>query len=984
MEPERWQAILRTYEAALERDPAEREAFLDEACAGDEERRREVASLLAFEGSEEHFIDTPALEVAARALALAADDDTFQTGSDAEGKTSDHYRMLQKPGTGSDASASDEPKRSKGAAAQTVGHFRILSELGKGGMGEVYLAEDQKLRRKVALKVLAREFAGHQDSRRRFEQEARAASALNHPNIVTIYEIGQADDMHFMATEFVDGGTLKTWRHAERRDWRAGVTLLAGVANALAAAHTAGILHRDIKPDNILVTKTGVAKLADFGLAKLVESIEGESGMQAPTESRTRPGIIMGTIAYMSPEQASGRPIDARSDIFSFGVVLYETLAGRRPFEGATELELLQTIIHRRHIPLGVELPFELAMVVDKSLEKDPTDRYQTMRDLAVDLRRALRHNATQTKPAVAIKGRRRWLPWVVVLGLAIAIGVRELMRPVAIPDNPLSNAQFTRLTDFPGTELDAAISPDGKFVAFLSDRDGPFQVWWSQARSGQFLKIHDQDERSVVQTLGFTADGTEIWLNGGAPVVDGVNIRRLRLMPASGGPVRPFLGERVVNAAWSRDGSSVAYHTNEPGDPMFVADRTGANARQIFIGRPGTHNHYPAWSPDGRWIYFVSGIWETYEMDLWRISSSGGEPERLTQHNNDLIDVAVLDSRTLLYVAPADDRSGPWLWTFDIDSKATRRLSFVEKYTSVSASADGQRIVGTIASPSASLASVPILDRIAEPRDLKPFPLPTVRALSPRFGGSSLFYLSSRGAGDGLWRYQDGQAVEIWKGSEGALREPPAISQDGQRVAIVLRQHGRLRLHVITADGAQLQALTEIVDVRGAASWSPDGNWIVTDGYDANGEGLFKIPTNGGPPLRLRSGTAFNPVWSPDGNFIAYTGTLAGPDAPLQLARPDGTSVEIPLIRIPVEGQRYRFLPSGKGLVYMQGMAGFVHQDFWLLDLTTKKTRQLTQLIQRSNPGAMRTFDITPDGKQIVFDSLQENSDIVLIERTK
>src|SRR5262249_34172015 len=159
-------------------------------------------------------------------------------------------------------------------------------------------------------------------SRRRFEQEARAASALNHPNIVTIYEIGQADDLHFMATEFVDGGTLKSWRQAERRDWRTRVTLLVGVANALAAAHTSGILHRDIKPDNILVTKSGIPKLADFGLAKLVESLEGESGMHAPAESRTRPGIIMGTIAYMSPEQASGRPIDARSDIFSFGVVL--------------------------------------------------------------------------------------------------------------------------------------------------------------------------------------------------------------------------------------------------------------------------------------------------------------------------------------------------------------------------------------------------------------------------------------------------------------------------------------------------------------------------------------------------------------------------------------------------------------------------------------------------------------------------------------
>lgn len=942
MKAERWRQVETLFHAARELMPADRAEFLAKACVGDEGLRREIDSLLT-----EHDRGAAVLEDGA-----------------------------------SDLAAEWARDQQRATIGQTLGHFRILSQLGKGGMGEVYLAEDQSLRRKVALKLLPREFSGQKDSLRRFEQEAQAASALNHPNIVTIYEIGHANDTHFIATEFVDGGTLKTWCQAEKRTWRETVGLLVGIADGLAAAHAAGILHRDIKPDNILVGKNGVAKLADFGLAKLLERTDSQTVTKTTTEGSTRPGIILGTIAYMSPEQASGRPIDARSDVFSFGLVLYEVLAGRRPFEGATDLELLQSIIHRLQLPLSEDLPFELRLVVDKSLEKEPSDRYQTMRDLVVDLRRVLRHKGADAEPASRIKPRRRWSPWVAIVALAAGFGVREMMRPVPTPENPLANAQFTRLTDFDGAELDAAISPDGRFVAFVSDRDGPFQVWLTQVGSGRFIKLEDQDERNQVRSVGFSADGSEIWLGGNG--VPPSPIRRLRLIALIGGIPRPFLRERVINVAWSPDGASVAYHTNEDGDPIFVADRTGSNARQIFVGRAGWHNHYPTWSPDGRWIYFVSGIWATHEMDLWRIPSSGGEAERLTQHNNDVVSPAPLDRRTLLYVTREKDGSGPWLWTLDVDRRITRRLSFgVEKYMSVAASADGRKIVATVANPSAGLWSVPILNRLAEERDVKPFPLPTVRALGPRFGGTSLFYLSSRGSGDGLWRYQDGQAFEIWKGENGALLEPPAVSPDGQRVAFVLRKQGKLRLQVISADGADIKPLAQMIDVRGAACWSGDGKWIATDGYDEQGEALFKIPIDGSAPVRLAAGTAFNPVWSPDGNLIVYTGANVGPEAPLLAVRPDGNSAELPMIRIPVEGERYRFLPNGGGLVYMHPSreGSNSRQDFWLLDLATKESHQLTQL---SSAAAIRTFDITPDGKQIVFDRSRENSDVVLIDLAK
>jgi len=292
-----------------------------------------------------------------------------------------------------------------------------------------------------------------------------------------------------------------------------------------------------------------------------------------------------------------------------------------------------------------------------------------------------------------------------------------------------------------------------------------------------------------------------------------------------------------------------------------------------------------------------------------------------------------------------------------------------------VAASADGRRLVATVANPGASLWTVPILDSPAEDRDVKRFPLPTVRALAPRFGGQALFYLSSHGAGDGLWRYQDGQALEIWKGADGTLLGPPAVSFE-RRVAFALRKDGKLRLHALTADGADLQPLADMIDARGAACWSPDAKWIATGGNDAQGAGLFKIPVEGGAPTRLVAGQALNPVWSPDGGLIVYSGPNVGLDAPLLAVRPDGTRMELPAIMVRREGERARFLPNGKGLVYMQGL--LTAQNFWLLDLATKNTRPLTRL---NNPAAMRTFDITPDGKQIVFDRRRENSDIVLID---
>ena len=367
----------------------------------------------------------------------------------------------------------------------------------------------------------------------------------------------------------------------------------------------------------------------------------------------------------------------------------------------------------------------------------------------------------------------------------------------------------------------------------------------------------------------------------------------------------------------------------------------------------------------------------------------SGESPEQLTHQNAPVNFLVPLDLRTLLYVARAEDWTGPWLWALDVESKVTRRVTTgLEQFTSVSASRDGRRVVATVARPTASLWRAPLLDRLVEERDAEPYPVPTERALAPRFGGTSMFYLSlsARGTGDGLWRVQNNQSFEVRKGADGVLLEPPVVSPDGSRVAVVVRQQGKRHLAIMSADGTNSRILAASIDIqgwaeRGAADWSPDGKWIVAGGDDGHGKGLFKIPVDGGAPVQLVKGEAHNPVWSPNDDLIVYaTGTPfagAGGANVLRGVKPDSTPVVMPDVRVRAGGA-HRFLPSGTGLVYLPSIES---QDFWLLDLATGQTRQLTRLADR---GYLNGFDITPDGKYLVFDRTQQNADIVLIDLPK
>lgn len=865
MQAERWEQIDRLFDAVLEREPAERASFLANACAGDDELRREVESLLAAHERAEKFIEAPAMEVAAKAAA-------------AQGKIFS-------------------------ALGREIGPYRVLSLLGAGGMGEVYLAEDTRLGRRVALKLLPAEFTHDAERIRRFEREARAASALNHPNIITIYEIGQSDGAYFIATEFVEGQTLRDFMVAARPQIKAAMNVIAQVADALSAAHAAGIIHRDVKPENIMLRPDGYVKVLDFGLAKLTEPAPDHDGSHKSTETaRTDTGAVMGTVAYMSPEQALGQEVDHRTDIFSLGVVLYEMTAGTHPFKGPTAAATFDALLNREPPAPVISNPDvcpELERIIGRALEKDREVRYQTATDLRAELKRWQRtldsspttstpiHSSPSrmphaTRPGPAVKAAIALAALLMVAGVVFVALRRLPPQEVAAPPRNLS---FAQLTDQPGTELFPSLSPDGKSVVYASKASGNWDLY--------LQRVGGKNPRNL--TVDSTTDDTQPAFS---PDGERIAFRSERerggifVMGATGESVKR-LSDFGYHPAWSPDGREVACATHNIEDPndrtlersdIWIVNATTGEKRQL-TGEPIGDAAQPQWSPAGARLAYWSRR-KGGQRDLWTIPAAGGTPVPVTDDAAfDWNPVWSPDGRHLYFVS---DRGGQMnLWRVPIEEGTGKVTGLPESLTTpspyaqhLSFSRDGRRAVYV-----SQVSSKNILKADFNP-DTGELTGRSV-AITQGFKHTSQPNLSP----DGEWFVYSTQGEKqedlfiIDKDGAGAPRQltddhfkdrHPRWSPDGHRIVFYSDRSGRYEAWTINRDGSGLQQMTFTTGLTVIYTfWSPDGArlvynlrdescWIIEAGKPWVEQTPQRVPN---PPDHSDVFRAFS--WSPDGRKL-------------------------------------------------------------------------------------------------------------------
>jgi Tol biopolymer transport system component len=591
--------------------------------------------------------------------------------------------------------------------------------------------------------------------------------------------------------------------------------------------------------------------------------------------------------------------------------------------------------------------------------------------------------------PPVQAQGKvgllRRWrfvLP--LAMAGAVAIGAILWLRSTErFWRNPIADARFQTVTDFDGLEQAAAVSRDGHFVAFLSDRDGSTDVWVTQVGSGEFHNLTHGSAPGLanpsIRTLGFSPDGSLVtfWVRRS----DGANGGDISVwaVPTLGGEPRPYL-EGVAEFDWTRDGSRLAYHTPGPGDPLFVSDgNLRQESRPIFTSPAGLHGHFPIWAPDTAFLYFVQGSLPD-KLDIWRICPAGGTPERITSHHGQVTYPVMLDQRTLMYLASDPDGSGPWLYSLDVERRIPHRLiPGLDRYTSLAASADGRRLVVTRATANGTLWRLRIPDSPAEVSEANRIPLTTSTGSSPRLGRDYLLYVSAAGTAESIWKLANGTSTELWRGEGVRILGGPAISPDGRYIAFSVRQNGRTLLYAMQADGMNARVVTDSLDLQGALAWEPDGQSITSAANDHGVPHLFRVPINGGSPTPFVGEYSVDPAWAADGSIVVYSGPDIGTTFSVKAVTAEAAPHPLPALTLTRGARHLAFLSGGRALVVLRGE--IQHKDLWLIDLVTGAERQLTHLAPEFD---IRDFDISPDGRDVVIERVQERSNVVLLDLSR
>jgi Tol biopolymer transport system component/tRNA A-37 threonylcarbamoyl transferase component Bud32 len=772
----------------------------------------------------------------------------------------------------------------------TVGRYELLEKLGEGGMGVVYRARDVNLNRLAALKFLPPHAELDSDRKRRFLQEAQAASALNHPNIVTIYEIGLAPPHEFIAMEYVQGTPLDALIGASGLPFRDVLAYSIQIADALAAAHAAGIVHRDVKPANVLISNSGVAKVLDFGLAKLAEraSTAGDDvthTVAIGSSSRTVEGTIMGTVSYMSPEQAEGKAVDHRSDIFSFGAMVYEMLTGKRAFVGDSAVSTLAAILRAEPADVTEQLPDvpkEFNRIVRRCLEKAPERRWQSMADVRAvveDLKQDVQSGQLraailgEAAPATPRSFHSRWF-----LGIAGAIVVAAAGLVMLQPRETRTAASyvFRRLTSDAASNVAPAISPDGKLVAYSSDRaqSGTTDIWVQQVAGGEPVRL--TSGLGLCHSPTFSPDGSRIAFQGGP------DSRGVYLVSTFGGEARRIADGR--GPMFSPDGTQISY-MGPMADRIMVMPVVGGTPREVPVKHPVINR--ALWLPDGKRFLFLGAdaLPVSRTFDWYTIPVEGGEESSCDAakwlHNpfNRAAPNAITSEGVVIFAGEAD-AANLYRIPFDV---ARRRVTGGPVPLTVApginfwpaASADGTKVVfGNASSFNTNLWAMNIDAATGtvtgEPRRVTgglvdrtaPYPSPD---------GKRLAYKATSG------RMQEIRVLELGTGQETRIAEtadatPPVISDDGKQIAYGIREQDGVSIYSVAATGGVPRRLCK--GCGRPVAWLARGTRILYDQAAKSTEiGILDVGSgNSNPILRAQGSRIYTPRLSPDGRILCFT----------------------------------------------------------------------------------------------------------------
>jgi Tol biopolymer transport system component len=787
---------------------------------------------------------------------------------------------------------------------EVLSHYRILEKLGAGGMGEVYLAEDTMLGRRVALKLLPSEHTRDPERLGRFKQEAKAASALNHPNILTIHEMGEAGGRHFIATEYIEGQTLGALlRSRGAIPVGEALDVSTQVAAALAAAHGVGIVHRDLKPENVMRRSDGYVKVLDFGLAKLTEPLAPESlETSAPTQSlgpRTGTGVVLGTAHYLSPEQAAGRTVDARSDIFSFGAMLYEMVAGERAFDRSSVMETVAAILDQEPKRLPAKVPPELSRLILRCLRKEPDRRYQSMADLKVALEELREESTGPGRSALAGARRRSGRRAASVLAILAVVLLAVLVWRARVGREPQAPLRATALTTLPGVERSPSFSPDADRVAFAWTGPGQDNADVYVQMIGQGSPLRLTNDPLDDYNPAWSPDGRWIaFLRGQRPAPSGLRNRELRLIPPLGGPERKLADVRGQDffpagayLAWSPDSRSLVV-TDSPGegqpDALYVVSlETGEKKRLTTPLPPVFADTSPAVSPDGTSLVFLRrtswGSGELQRLPLGDGSSAAGEPTRLTVADQRADFPAWMpDGREIVYSARRS------LWRIAVAGGSaparipyvgedglmpvvsrprpgrTTRLAFVRSFDDW----NFWRIETT--APGTPASSSPVLAISSTRAEYHP-------EISP--DGRLVAFSSNRSGDAEIWVSDPDGSNAVQLTSLGAVdTNCPRWSPDGRSIVFSSTAGGEFDVYVVSAAGGKPRRLTSDPAIDIASSVSRDGRWIYFNSMRSGDYRVWKMPAEGGDAVQVTRDQGTQAFEAPDGSLYYLTASIVSP----------------------------------------------------------------------------------------------------------